>query len=278
MMIDNINPYVRYSRDNEERILKRECIAYDHRIFCSLSDKGTIRVNGKDYSLKKGSVIFWKAGIPYCDVTENGNVSYTGCNFDFFRRDSYPSRPVGYAYAEKYDERNIIEKSDEVDLSFFPDVIYIPFCNLYSRFKEINDEFTAKELFFHVRCSSLLKDILTFILRIYNVGDTYKAKKDSDDILMYIRENYREDLTNEAIAEKFSYHPNYIGNIVKKRTGVTLHKYLINYRMSAAIGHLSSQQYTVSEVAEMVGYDDVTHFSKSFKRVTGVSPSEYIKG
>ena len=277
MCIENINPYVRYSREHEGKINKRKCRAYDHRIFYSLSDSGTIRVDGKDYNMKKGTVIFWKSGIPYQDVTENGHISYIGCNFDFFKNSSYPLQPVGYNYAENYREEMLFEKPEEVDLSFFPDVIYIPFCDIYSRFKEIDDEFNCRELFFDIRCSAILKDILVYIFRVYSTGESYKTKSDSDDILMYIREHYSEALTNEMVAKKFSYHPNYIGNIVKKRTGETLHQYVINYRMTKAIGFLGSRRYSVAEVAELVGYEDAAHFSKSFKKVTGISPSEYLK-
>ena len=51
--------------------------------------------------------------------------------------------------------------------------------------------------------------------------------------------------------------------------------YITRYRMRAAMKLLENCRYKVYEVAEMVGYKDITYFSSTFKKIVGVSPSEY---
>ena len=57
---------------------------------------------------------------------------------------------------------------------------------------------------------------------------------------------------------------------------MTLHKYLIYLRINKSIEYLQSGLYNITEVAELTGYKDIKHFSKSFKKVMGIAPSAYL--
>ena len=63
----------------------------------------------------------------------------------------------------------------------------------------------------------------------------------------------------------------------KKETSRTLGSYLTDYRIHVAMELLRDCRSKVYEVAEQVGYRDITYFSSTFKRVVGLSPSEYQK-
>ena len=60
--------------------------------------------------------------------------------------------------------------------------------------------------------------------------------------------------------------------------GVPTKKYIILYRIERACALLRETVQPISEVAELVGYSDQFHFAKEFKRITGVTPSEYRSG
>ena len=57
--------------------------------------------------------------------------------------------------------------------------------------------------------------------------------------------------------------------------GYTVVGYITQYRIHQAMELLKDCRYKVYEVAEMVGYRDVTYFGSTFKKVTGMSPSDY---
>ena len=61
----------------------------------------------------------------------------------------------------------------------------------------------------------------------------------------------------------------------KKETGTTVIGFLTQYRIHKAMELLRNCRYKVYEVAELVGYRDVTYFSSTFKKIAGMSPSEY---
>ncbi|WP_160138798.1 helix-turn-helix domain-containing protein [Chryseobacterium sp. c4a] len=78
-------------------------------------------------------------------------------------------------------------------------------------------------------------------------------------------------------ADLLNVSPNHLNKSVKKVTGKTASDIINEALLMEAKALLSSSLHTVSEVAFAVGIDDVSYFSRLFKKHTGVSPSEYQK-
>jgi len=89
----------------------------------------------------------------------------------------------------------------------------------------------------------------------------------------YIRSNYMLPLRVEEIARNLNLNRRYLGRLFKAHTGKTMQEFLIDVRMDAAKLHLR-RGCSVAEAARLCGYEDVTNFSKMFKRRTGHAPSE----
>ena len=70
-------------------------------------------------------------------------------------------------------------------------------------------------------------------------------------------------------------NPVYINRVFKKNSGVSLHNFLVNYRVNMAMEILRSSSIPVKEITSMVGFSDIPHFIKTFKKITGISPSKY---
>lgn len=94
--------------------------------------------------------------------------------------------------------------------------------------------------------------------------------------LAYIAEHYGdEDISVGTVADSLGISQGHLSHSFKKETEYTVMAYIMRYRMNAAIKLLSGSRYKVYEVAEMVGYRDITYFSSTFKKIVGVPPSEY---
>ncbi len=91
----------------------------------------------------------------------------------------------------------------------------------------------------------------------------------------YVNENYASPITLEEIARQVYLSPVYVSATFKAQTGVGFTAYLIEVRMDKAKELLRSTGMNVSEVARKVGYTDVKHFGKLFKKQTGINPAEY---
>lgn len=95
------------------------------------------------------------------------------------------------------------------------------------------------------------------------------------DAAAYIDENYFEELTLSALADKYGVESSYFSKLFKQETGENLMLYIAGKRMEKAKELMRREEINIAEVAFMVGYDDYTYFSKVFKKHTGVSPREY---
>ncbi|AFK85528.1 MULTISPECIES: AraC family transcriptional regulator [Thermoanaerobacterium] len=141
--------------------------------------------------------------------------------------------------------------------------------------KQLNDEFSKE------RVKLLVKEL--FILLNREV-ENYNMQTDSNvsnerilSIISYINDNYMDNITLSSLAEKFYISPYYLGHLFKKVTGFTIIKYLNKKRISVAQQLLATGKYKISTVCEMVGYNNLTSFSRTFKAVSGVSPMQYKK-
>lgn len=94
--------------------------------------------------------------------------------------------------------------------------------------------------------------------------------------LEYIAEHYADqDIAITSIAAHLGVSEGHLSHVFKKETSYTIISYLTQYRVHTAMKLLQDCRYKVYEVAEMVGYRDVAYFGSTFKKLVGISPSEY---
>lgn len=274
MILSEINPYVRFARTENNVSPSAPLAAFDHRIFFCTGGRCSVQAGGETYELKENSLLYWHSGTVYRYI--DTSAQFIGCNFDFVYSRKNVSAPITPKNAEFFDENLITENVFFEDEPLLNSVIFIEnAAPLRSSFEKIKNEFCEKRLYYSDRCGALLKDIIAYSLRMKSIPDFGSGKKTTAEIIAYIEKNYDKKITNSSIGEKFNYHPNYISRLMTEHTGMPLHRYIINYRIHRALLLLESGDMTVSQIAESVGMPDLKHFSKCFKSVTGVCPSDY---
>ena len=93
-----------------------------------------------------------------------------------------------------------------------------------------------------------------------------------------ILENFNnENFSVSMIHEELYVSDTYLRKIFKRETGMTLHAFLINRRLSKAADMLHNGEYAISELCYAVGYSDSVHFIRAFKKKYGVPPKQFRK-
>ncbi|MBU3114047.1 response regulator transcription factor [Clostridium lacusfryxellense] len=118
---------------------------------------------------------------------------------------------------------------------------------------------------------------LTSLLTLAN-SKSQNVKPDElvKTVELYIRTNYKNDLTLEDIAKSLNFSSDYLSRIYKKSTGKSPLKYLIHLRINEAKRLLTTNlDLDIKTVGELVGYSDQYYFSRTFKQHTNHYPSEY---
>jgi len=96
------------------------------------------------------------------------------------------------------------------------------------------------------------------------------------EAMAFISEHYNDPVISVgSIAAHLCISEGHLSHIFKKETDYTLLNYLTRYRIHKAMELLRDCRMKVYEVADMVGYKDITYFSATFKKVVGITPSEY---
>ena len=94
------------------------------------------------------------------------------------------------------------------------------------------------------------------------------------EITNYIYANYKE-VTLDDLAEKFFLSKPYLSKYIKEKSGMTFGDILKEIRMKKARAMLKSSSATVESIAESVGYQNVEHFNRTFKKLYNITPVQY---
>lgn len=279
---DNINPYIRYCHSFK---LTRgmpfvDVIAYDYRLMYIVDGEGFIVMDGSQYKAVKGCFFYWLPGMPYSLLpTINSPFTIIGINFDFTCNHCEINYPVPPDPESIFIRKNITEIVNFTDLEPFNRPIYLnAMFSMGNLLTEIVNEYSTRKKFYSSKMRGIFTDLLCNLARYVStaISVTDSTENKVDQIIQYIHENYISPLTNHDIGQHFNFHPIYINRLMVKYTGVSLHQYLINYRISVALNLLQSTHKPITEIAYSVGFRDINYFSKCFKKVVGLSPRNYI--
>lgn len=117
------------------------------------------------------------------------------------------------------------------------------------------------------------------------VGEYAQAVFDSEhkncsktikQVCQYIKQNYDQNVSTKILADHFHINASHLSRQFKKEMNVTITNYIQQKRIQEAKGLLITKKYTITEVANMVGFNDVQYFTNTFKKIEQITPSEYI--
>lgn len=93
----------------------------------------------------------------------------------------------------------------------------------------------------------------------------------------YIEENYNKDISLVQVANYIGFSSFYLSKLIKENLEINYVTYVTTIRIQKAKQLLEENELNVSEVAYEVGYSEPKYFSNVFKRMVGMTPSEYRK-
>lgn len=106
-------------------------------------------------------------------------------------------------------------------------------------------------------------------------GDPDMEEQPMLGIVRYMQEHLSEEISLTVLAEEFHLSAQYISQLFKNEIGVNFLTYLTSIRMEQARKLLLSTSLSIAEISEKTGYSDYRVFTKVFKKIEGVTPSQY---
>ncbi len=130
--------------------------------------------------------------------------------------------------------------------------------------------------------TALLDQLFILIHRQLTVSTGQKAEitfqnKEADLAINYFHEHYNEEINISEYAASRHISTCWFIRIFKQYTGFTPMQYILSIRISNAQSLLEAAQYNITEISQIVGYDNPLYFSRIFKKQRGLSPVAYRK-
>lgn len=145
---------------------------------------------------------------------------------------------------------------------------------LKTLFEEILRVWNEKNDAYKHKASSLLSLIFAEIYK-ENIK-IYEKNPKIDLSIKYVEENYlKKDFSLQIASQKSFVSETYFRKLFRETFGISPKQYVIKRRIKHAASLIVAGYYSLSEIADICGYSDYKHFSSEFKKIIGVSPSEY---
>ena len=170
--------------------------------------------------------------------------------------------PAIQYFFDRYDadKRSGIFKINDI-YAFFP---------IAEQLKGVVDKLASSTLLAELFLQSFRCCVATEQMRKYSVTKTY-----FDFSVNYIKINLHLPLTVAELCERLGVSQPYLYRIFNREIGCSPKQYILSRKLERAKEFLEQTGYSISQIAEAVGYRDVLEFSRFFSKQTGMSPTEY---
>ena len=257
--------------------------------FVVLSGTGSLTYEGTTYPLTAGDCVFID-----CRKAYSHSTGYDACKQNTCEKDTVASQgstrtncagsltpslwslqwchfyaPSLPAIYEKYKERGgsqVFHPDDPVQFTTILTDLY----SLASSSDYIKD----------MRINESLSSLLTLLMEQswHPESKTVSRKRlELVEIKNYLDEHYTERIVLDDLAERYYINKYYLTKIFKETYGSTINGYIIAKRITRAKQLLRFTDMTVDEIGNAVGMGDANYFSRTFRKVEGISPREYRK-
>lgn len=242
-----------------------------HEITYIISGKAKVYANGEFYPVEQGDIIINSKGQIHSIIVDNDTklrYFYLGFDFDKNAHGDLTNRLATF-YEDKFNNRVV---RDEYNIMVF--------------FVRLLDEMYNGMEYSEILIRNYIEQILIMVYRVFNdrrpmhletansavsVGDTTYL------MIRYIEDHILSINNLTEISDHLGYSYNYLSHLFKRKMGVSIQTYLNYKKIAKSIELIDSGRMSITDISAALNYQTVQAFSKSFKKVMNMSPSDYKK-
>nr|WP_082708812.1 helix-turn-helix domain-containing protein [Marinobacterium profundum] len=222
---------------------------------------GSHIIDGRQYQTRKGDVLIYNSGVLHDEsASPYADMSVFCCAFRNLKL-----KGLG--------RNRITEPGDSVVLQSG---------TLYAEFDQLLQVLYSRVCWEHRYggefCNQLLQALIVLVLSLIRDNEPSVASEHFDigqQVKNYIDEHYREAIGLKSMAADMRISHYYLAHKFKAAVGCSPIQYLIRRRIGEAQSLLINTDLSATEIATMVGYDNSNYFITAFKKVVGITPSNY---
>ena len=230
----------------------------------------------------KGTLIYDSDGEKHAVVLQKGDsfLLFAGENYEYYPDGEHP---WGYDWID-FTGENVEDIFSACGYETGKPYIHVRnFSKMLALLGNLIDSYDMSDMR-NLRCSGYFLILLSYLIddmrRALSSQEEARSKRFQRlrNILIYINNNYRRDLSVDAIARDVCVSPDYLKHLFSDFLNMPLTEYLNRFRISAACEEFRrNAEVSIGEVAFAAGYSDPKYFARIFRKIKGMSASEYRK-
>ena len=255
---------------NQAKLLYITCAQYSQEWNCTIhthsctelffvtAGRGRFQLQHESFSVAVSDLVLVNAGVPHTELSQAGSpMEYTVLGVEGLE---VLADTGGYALS------HITSGWDE----------------LTTCLKLMLQEARGGQTGYHQVCQHLLDIILLRLQRqddlaIASSEPGHKISRECDLVRRYIDNHFKENLTLDQLSAIAHINKYYLVHAFRKEYNISPISYLIARRTQESRFLLTNTDYTLSQIAQILGFSSPSYFSQSFRRLEGISPMEYRK-
>ena len=247
-----------------------------------------LRENGLEYNLKAGDFFLLEPGLQHVGTRKAScDYFYTHFTHPELRRVEDGAAAMA-ELAEKRRQSLISYNLDAADptdsVTYLPKHFHLSGGEHRSLLRSAVACYEAREEHYKRRASTFLHSFLLQTAHEHLMAEMAvldrrlnRSEAAVDQLVQYLNRNYTKKLTSGEISERFEMNFDYLNRVFSAMTGSSIFSYINILRINNAKQLIASTDLAFSEIAYLVGIRDRYYFSRLFKKLTGMSPTEYYK-
>lgn len=283
--LDEIKPQIHWAMRHKPHYLQafdRRLIDFQLLYVVTGSFRIAYRNNGPNCSVTPGKLLVIRPGPRFTMTITAPDTVLLGIHFDFFHELTVqkesdmvmntddkladtafcrePVLPDGYPLLPN---RSLLTPSHEV------------IDCLNTAIREFNHDHPCRPL----ASQSILLYLLTLLARDSELSRRHDTRHGErvNDLMRRIRDDCAADWSNDALAAQLNISKEYLNKLFAEIAGSPPHRFVQQARHAQAKRLIRETDWKLDTVARAVGYEDLHYFSRQFKRLEGMAPSEYRK-
>ena len=222
--------------------------------------EGVVTISGERYAVQEGDLLVYNQGIIHEEYSSRTNPLET-----YYCGISHPNRSL----LIPLENRPIIKtKHNRITIESL-------FALLYEESQQQREEYQEASEY-------LLMTLMIWVRRLSELEQsTKRLDRDSESLAIRIKDyldlNYLRHISLNDIAAAFHMNSFYLSHVFRSKYNDSPINYILNRRMGEAKQLLVQTKMKVSEIAQVLGYENTNYFTILFKRIMGESPSQFRK-
>jgi AraC-like DNA-binding protein len=247
----------------------------DYQLFYIINGEAELQIGHQKLVIYQGECVYFGPGKIH-QLTITKAAHFYSVHFEWYKASPEPVHPA-YKIKEVDTIPDFAYEPDSVFLTNKTQIVLPSFISVYGLkfyFQKLVDEYLQEKPLFHNQLSATMTQLLTEILR-YLLSTKQEAKHSKiHRAVQAIKNEPESDWSVSSLAHLCGYHPNYFAKLFYLEMGESPKKHVISERIKLA-KQLLLQGDRLEDIAERLGYSSLHYFSHQFKRITGLSPSQY---